>query len=443
MLKIFVAVFLAASLTLAKTEHDSAHEMVSSIAAFNKLMRATQLTCSGPETESERRSEFPEIESIFCSSLEPYQNFPASTKLTFQLQDPPNVCVPIWKDGISPYLKPDAKPLNFRENRGNISVKGVAYVPPTRSEVLARGYSMATDEQMTALRNETELQLGKMIPICCGDDDICKNAMKEVKFEFCRDPEADKDSTKPDGCYGNQTSSFELITSDSDATSFLSFIARLVKPEQQSEFERGYGIPIDQLKDDQLSAEGALKSPLPGRIQLTPYFKKGVSKASDNLIHEMGHACSAIRRQSSLFRKNQDSSLIATSFANQALSADCGLTESDIIAYRKVLAPISGSSDLVGCIVDMANASKDRTSSTFVDGACPRKHLEESSAEVYSMISQIKHGKLVPGIFPNRLCGSTSSDIHPHVSELFKCILTKTPGTISQLKENLSCRAER
>ncbi|MNL78483.1 hypothetical protein D3C87_2048840 [compost metagenome] len=71
------------------------------------------------------------------------------------------------------------------------------------------------------------------------------------------------------------------------------------------------------------------------------------------------------------------------------------------------------------------------------------KKMEETAAYAISIALDIKRGKIVPRLYPNKICNGSPSNVHPHNSELAKCLFLKTPNLLATAQDNLNCKGKK
>lgn len=441
MIKIFFAFLISSS---SATELDPLSEVLTrEIDSFNQSTNSNNLNCthSGMRFYAEKPQDKFQID--FCTGLETYRQVKQPVSLNFTQSDPPHLCGNYWQDGVSPFLTNkeiifNYAHLNQPKDKQASNKDGIVYTGPTRADANREGLIVGTATQIGALLEEAKTELKKMENLCCGEDIICKEALKKVEIDVCRDPKADRDPSLPDACYAYRSSYFYSFQNQDDDNRFMSLVEEAAAGTRQ--YERTYKF-IKSQNSGWFSKKKSpsTNSPLAGKIVLSPYFVNSAPYSRHNIRHEIGHACSAIRRQQQILKKNSESSEVAEDWLDQA-SGECRISRLTGVAMQNVFKTISTSDRLFKCTLVLAQASTQKGSLGFVSKACPRQQIEEGYGYIFDMVANIKDGTIIPSLYPNRICTTRPSDHHPHQVELAKCLFLSEPALLQEAQDKLKCR---
>lgn len=69
--------------------------------------------------------------------------------------------------------------------------------------------------------------------------------------------------------------------------------------------------------------------------------------------------------------------------------------------------------------------------------------IEEGSADMFRAVAKINSGNLIPYLYPGVFCEGMPSDVHPHQSELAKCLFLSEPKMGELAQKKLNCRVKK
>ncbi|MCC2680153.1 MAG: hypothetical protein K0R29_2729, partial [Pseudobdellovibrio sp.] len=188
------------------------------------------------------------------------------------------VAVPTWADQIRE--NPDSVDKSSDNYDGDLSP----------AQMAERGQTMASRselQQMEALFARTKTNT---VQRCCGSNRECATAFRAVRLQFCTNPRASTHPNEPDRCTGRDSGIFTVTPDEIYMSWWHLRISRL--PESQREAAREAAIR----EHPQLRNKLGLIAP--GMVSISRY-----DRANDDgstlwtFRHELGHACSHIRRQ--------------------------------------------------------------------------------------------------------------------------------------------------
>ncbi len=326
--------------------------------------------------------------------------FAASSKpLTFTSSDPQNPCSVKWKNGVPLWADPAQRKIMAAHGTAKKVLK-------SRKQMFAEGYKVRTAEQRRSYLAGIEQIRDQMAPSCCGEDRACLGAMKQLRIAQCS-AEGDRDPNKPDSCtYANGY--FDLSA------------------EEKATFR-------DSLVGN------PLKAILPGGIVLSPYLdRNGNAVALEATIrHELGHACTSIRRQATILKGGLNAFRSSESLDAQ-INGACDLGDTNKVAYADILSASSGASAarVFDCVRVLSEKSSDSKSTAFFEESCEASKLEEGMAEA---IALSETEPLVPKGFPDRICYGLPSTRHMASADVFACLIRNNPKFRARLSAELSC----
>lgn len=414
---LFLHVSLNAQVT---TSTELETSLVTSIDGFNKGPQSCSISSSSgpsgwflglfsgaPQKASTKEAS---IKSDLCSTLNKYATLAiANEAITLKIDKDKNICDEVWREEKSVEI-----------NKPNVKTNDdIPYIPPSRQQMLANGYKLATEDQKQELVESLKNQTKPFSELCCRDNIDCKKALDKIEIKFCHDFEADRNAQLPDSCIEN-------------------------------------GLPKYETPSVEAINNNAKKSttPLPGAIVFSSFFKKDNLKTIRNLTHELGHACSAIQRQIAILQKEDSDGEAASTFSQaevveqgiktrKKISTECEINKKSQLAYQKLFTKITESEKFAACVFDMIQSFTNPASSSYINDACAVKQIEESTAETLNLIFLIQNKKIIPNFFPNTVCGSGISMMHPRNSQLTKCLLLSSPGLVAQIRSALACECTK
>lgn len=323
----------------------------------------------------------------------------------------PNVlCEGDWKTTTPPWV-----------NDPNIQAYGSGdYQSISRSEFLKKNSYriLSADEKKKQLRDSKQIQR-EVTQMCCDGDKACSQAMAKVKINYC-ESDADRDPSKADDC--------ELLDGEYQ-----------LDAQEQAALTLAMQLPLSmnlsaaQLTESEISgAQAALKGhpatgfPVTGTIQLSPYADKyGGLIQNDGVRHELGHACSFIKRQ--LATSGLGGASAARSFLDRSEGRCYLKREQTEDAYANVLPAAT-----VKCLTDLAAKSTDESSSAFIINSCQTGKIEEATAEAFALMAS-------PKPMPERACSREPSRIHPSSVDVYTCLLKTNKDVRDKLKARNGC----
>ncbi len=279
------------------------------------------------------------------------------------------------------------------------------YVPPVRGTVTAplrRERQVQVEGRLRELR-QSESQR------CCAGDELCREAVAATRFEWCQPP---TDPTARDQC---QTASYHGVDSAHDlelgAWYGAEYHSRRVLPQAPATF------PVRS-----------------GYIRLSPYdFKYSDESWEYVLAHELGHACSHVRRQIMARRSAEEAQAFWDYFGRYVegdSSIGCALNEVARRTYRELFASVGLNNESIQCLEQTAYAAERTRFPPHVlcGGGCPRSYLEETYAEVMALLSMPADRR-----FLDRVCTGARDGQHPLGADTLRCLM-HTPAVSAHIR---------
>lgn len=404
-MKYFYFYFLFAIYAIAENKaplkNDLGKSVVGAIAQFN-VSESSNKSCVKHRPQSLFRIQTREekFKSDFCNTLNDLSRSIAG------VQDEKNICSYVWE------VNRAISDINNLSERSKDRPKS-SFRPPSRRNILSWGFSIASDLQNQELIDQIAKNIKPVSGLCCQNDSECEEAMSKVGIKVCRDAEADKNIDLADSCSPTNLPRYEII--DSSA------------------------MILEIKKNKKITA---------GNILISPFFKENDIKTINNVVHELGHACSSIRRQLLILRT--DSSAVVSTFSKiekveQAIKSQqsttelCALDDSFFEGYKSIFKSMTGSDEFSNCVFKMLQASADKKSKTYINNICLTSQVEESAAEALNLIYLVRNNQSYPDLFPIAICGTRSSFLHPHNSELAKCLFQNMNELNAKVRSALTC----
>lgn len=417
---LFLFLYVSSSAQVATSTEVEAASLVTAIDGFNKGPQSCSISSSSgvlgwfselfsgaPQKASTKEAS---IKSDLCSTLNKYATLAiANEVITLKIDKDKNICDKVWREEKSVEI-----------NKPNVKTKrDIPCIPPSRQQMLANGYTLATEDQKQELVESLKSQIKPFSELCCRDNSDCKKALDKIEIKFCHDFEADQNAQLPDSCIESTLPYYEVPS-------------------------------IEAINNNAKKST----TPLAGAIVLSSLFKKDNLKTIRNLTHELGHACSAIQRQIAILQKEDSDGEMASTFSQIELveqgiknrkktSTECEINKKGQLAYQKLFTKITESEKFAACVFDMVQSFTVPTSSSYINDACAIKQIEEITAETLSLNFLIQNKEIIPKFFPNTVCGSGISTMHPRNSQLTKCLLLSSPGLVAQMRSALACECTK
>ena len=180
----------------------------------------------------------------------------------------------------------------------------------------------------------------------------------------------------------------------------------------------------------------------PGVVQVALFVDKSRGEISDDVdrifTHELGHACSYIKRKVAINNGNK----IVSADLDRYMSADpvvaCDASYVGTSAmfdglYRDLGLSIKSSQ----CLLSLAS-KKARFVDRPCENACPRVQLEEAFGNVSEYLFY-PDKFVIPYILPNDLVNSYRDSQHPLAADVFKCMV-QTPSLLTKYENLTGCK---
>lgn len=332
-----------------------------------------------------------------CLHLDAYA---ASTKpLQFNGSDPKNLCSVVWEKGEPQWFDPKERKILALHGTKQKRI-------PTRAELLAQGFKVRTAPERNAYLLASEKIRNRMAGVCCAGETACLSAMRAVRVTSCVS-EADQNPKLVDPC--------------ADVNG--EYLMSNVEKRELQEFTLGK--PRDRV--------------LSGGIVLSPYvFASGNSVAAEATVrHELGHACTVIRRQISAL-KGAENAMNASESLDAQMSGSCNGSFVNDTAYVGVFngASADAGEKVLSCLKVQTKKSLEPKSTVFFEETCEGFKLEEGIAEGLSIAGT---QNLIPNGYPNRFCRATPSRQHMASAEVLACLLNNDPRLRAKFRSSLGC----
>lgn len=323
------------------------------------------------------------------------------------------------------------------------------YVSPftwaTRSELYRRGQvNVLADASYKGWADALMVKAGEIREqsgeLCCGENQVCKEAMASVEVSLC---EPQSNPEVPDPCaFGgyfqmsgaNYTRIFRAIYrqySGGDGEGLRQTAVQNLSPSE-----------VTRLQQESGSGVLAPFRLIGGKIVLSSYVSRdsGIKSIEPTLRHEFGHACSMIRMQAAALSGVSSETMGKAARAVQWLDQvkhRCVIDQQLPEAYYDFWKDLGESREMAACLYRLAEANQTQRIDRTCERLCPGHYIEESVGIAFSLLSGDLSG--APGaVFPNT-CNHVRDGQHPMVSDVADCLARYSPRFRARLHETYKC----
>lgn len=319
------------------------------------------------------------------------------------------------------------------------------FIPDNRNQQISLGYKVLSKEQRSAFLKEAAKVKQDVAQNCCGTDKSCHKYFSKVNINFCDDSAAAKNPNIPDPCaksggtfYADKGNTKEFATSMLSMLDLVTARASTLPPEEKKYFFKmiSYYESIGGRHDfGEISYGG---------IELSPYYAKTETANVQLLAHELGHACSHIKRQMIIVDMKSPTESLATAkdtlnymFRKNSALDNCSVKDPYVLTiFEKIGANLKADAKgLVNCVATVAKSSTLAGSPTYFPETCERAKLEEGFADAMSFLvtDSIDKSQLLAR------CSSFASIYHPLMPDILACTLQHSPTFLQRAKEIFAC----
>lgn len=265
-------------------------------------------------------------------------------------------------------------------------------------------------EARVKLTEGFEWEKYRLSKACCGSDETCQILIRSVTLRFCKlkdDPKA------PDPCVANGT--YYTLGNWDDKSRWL---AKLKS-----------GASLSDLKGQFPVAAGEITmSPLEDTETHQPYFGANLT----GLRHELGHACSRIKRDLFISQGVPEAARDLLSFK------DCTINSDRSKLYKTLNDGLGISQETASCLEANAKGAKNarfKKQGSCKNG-CESSYIEESLANVLALI-QMDPSEIASRLIPD-LCNAARDSVHGLASDDLRCALN-TPSLRNKIEDGIAC----
>ncbi len=315
--------------------------------------------------------------------------------------------------------------FSSRDECGSVATGSGDAEGETASSRIEAGVRLLSGRERRSHMAHAESLLAGAAQACCGDNARCSSLMQRVEFSFCTPA---RSSDEPDPCIGWMY--FERTQAQVDRD--WDYFGIHSRPASGEPYPFGDSGSI-------------------GRVILPPVLPEDGRNYDQFLTHELGHACSYVRRALTVEAGSVEAFDEMHSSNNRMHGINeaegCVLGNSDHNrarhTYHGLFDSVLGARGLDGaafeCVADNARSADQRRLPPMgpCAGGCMRSHIEEAFAELFSL-NFTPAGSRGPGFAVLDLCRGRRDSIHPMNSDLVSCMAQTSRGR-ALLDEAFGC----
>jgi hypothetical protein len=346
-------------------------------------------------------------------------------------------CQSMWKDGTPPWNAwPDV------HARASVWASK-DFKAPTRNEVLnARGWHPGDPREIDAFLKHAESIRDQTASECCKglqdeENAECLSAFHGVEVSVCHDEAAERNPDAPDPCLA-KTGGYVLSAEASTRIGMLLTESISVVDDAMNKAGGDMEYWREQTRESRkkLPKKPGEHLPIHGGIQFPPFFSgDGISSTPDHMIrHELGHACSDIRRQISAIKPGPQRMAQFFAWLPELGDNFCDLYEPNQEAYKPLFKDIEGGDSILKCLIKENSDSQSPFHPAHIDKDCPAKKLEEASAEALGFLFNTKE---ITQSVPYPTCDYNPSRIHQASALVFKCLIRNSQSFKARVERDL------
>jgi hypothetical protein len=333
------------------------------------------------------------------------------------------LCSVFWGDrkvaGFEKVLKANPESLNKSSN---------SFVNLTEQQMTAIGRKKLSSHELAEIQNAFNSYRDRLLPGCCGNDEVCRNAFQQVQLRFCKSP---SDPSQVDPCTKQKEAFFSLDRTNQAQKWYNLNAQKIVK----SEYDRQM---IAFLKYTKLDLLFKLRPSIAnGIITLSEYTNIENSQTSYFLQHEFGHACSSIRRQISAINSKVErddgssDSKGLSSYCGQMKKGDGNITTIEIFEEK------AASDKIKKCINERVTReifdSQDRA---FAPNSCYGSKIEEANADLFAALSSVDGAQNT--VYYH--CNNYPDAQHIAGFSIVECLIPYSANYRQKIKESFNCK---
>jgi len=299
------------------------------------------------------------------------------------------------------------------------------------AEMAERGRTMASPAELREIETLYAQTRASVASRCCGTDRECRSVFSRVPLQFCTNPRATTHPNEPDRCTGRESGIYTVRDDELYLSWWLLRISRL--PQAQREATRAYILR----EHPQLKAR--LGDVVPGTIVVSRYKRATDGATLVTLRHELGHACSNIRRQ--IATRDGSRSNPGNDFSG--VENYCRYSDQSFQHYSFMgdLMHPENSRRTGECISSRIREEfRDRSDQAYIPNACYGAKIEEGMAEAFALLTATTEN-----IFENieRSCTYPPSRVHFTGHKIVQCIVENSPNFRSRILSAPLCRVSQ
>lgn len=330
------------------------------------------------------------------------------------------IAMPSWADQVRD--RPESYNKSSKDYEGNSSP----------AQMAERGITMASRAELRAMETLFTQTKNNVAERCCGTNRECAGLFRQVRLQFCTNPRALTHPNEPDPC----TSSEAGVYTQSDDEMYMQWwlyqVAR--DPEGVREATRTATLA----KRPQL--RNRLGQVAPGFVKFSRYERADSGETLWTFRHELGHACSSIRRQ---IAARNGSRITASDDYNPDPKAYCkysGQTFQQYTFMAEYMRP-ENAREAGECISNgIREEFRNKNNESYIANACYGSKVEEGLAEAFAILSAAPENVMYN---LERSCTFPPTRVHFTGHKIIKCIVANSARFRDVVLAAPVCRADQ
>ncbi len=279
------------------------------------------------------------------------------------------------------------------------------------------GRTMGSRAELRAMESMFARTRSSVASRCCGSNQECLNVFRQVRLQFCTNPRATTHPNEPDRCTGRDSGVF---TNTDDENLMVWWLLRMRRePADVQEATRA------SVLQDSPQLRNRLGQVAPGMVSISRY-----ERADDGgetlwtFRHELGHACSSIRRQ---IATRDGSTLAAGDDYDPDPQAYCRYNSQGFqqFSFMGDFMHPENARETGTCISNgIREEFRNSSDQSYIANACYGAKIEEGLAEAFALLTATPEDVMYN---LERSCTFPPSRVHFTGHKIVQCIAQNSP----------------